>query len=110
MYAPDVEVTDRNGRWHGVQEWSNHEREAIVLGVRAQLVDLVASADITVIEIDFANPDWASDHCPPRSTFVHRLADGRSQRLDIHYVLTRPAWKEAAHVHRCGGARRAQRS
>ncbi|HEY1514173.1 MAG TPA: sigma-70 family RNA polymerase sigma factor [Gaiellaceae bacterium] len=85
-YAPDVQVTDRNGSWHGVGDWSSHEREAIVLGVRAHIVDLVASRDITVIEIDFTNPDWASDHCPPRSTFVHRLAEGRSRRLDIHYV------------------------
>jgi RNA polymerase sigma factor (sigma-70 family) len=85
-YSPDIEVTDRNGRWQGVREWSDHERKAIVLGVRARIVDLVASRDITVIEIDFTNPDWASDHCPPRSTFVHRLAGGRSRRLDIHYV------------------------
>lgn len=86
MYAPDVEVTDRMGRWQGIREWSDHEREAIMLGVRAQIVGIVASAEITVIEIDFANPVWASDHCPARSTFVHRLADGRSKRLDIHYV------------------------
>lgn len=85
-YAPDVEVTDRNGRWQGIREWSSHEREAIVLGVRARILGLVASRDITVIEVDFTNPDWASDHCPPRSTFVHRLAGGRSQRVDIHYV------------------------
>ena len=57
-----------------------------MLGVRARIVGLVASRDITVIEIDFTNPDWASDHCPPRSTFVHRLAGGRSRRVDIHYV------------------------
>src|SRR2546427_9685440 len=82
-YAPDVEVTDRHGRWQGVREWSDHERAAIVLGVRARIVGLIASRDITVIEIDFTNPDWASDHCPPRSTFVHRLAGGRSRRLDI---------------------------
>lgn len=85
-YTPDVEVTDRNGRWHGVQEWSDHERKAIVLGVRARIAGLVASRDITVIEIDFTNPASAAAHCPPRSTFVHRLADGRSRRLDIHYV------------------------
>ena len=42
--------------------------------------------DITVLEIDFLNPDSAADHCPPRSTFVHRLSSGRSRRLDIHYV------------------------
>ncbi len=85
-YASDVAVADRNGRWHGVRAWSDHERQAISLGVQARIVGLVASRDITVIEIDFMNPDWASDHCPPRSTFVHRLADGRSRRLDIHYV------------------------
>lgn len=85
-YAPDVVVTDRNGHWRGLREWSAHEREAILLGVRARIVGLVASRNVTVIEIDFTNPDWAADHCPPRSTFVHRLANGRSHRLDIHYV------------------------
>lgn len=85
-YAPEVEVTDRVGRWRGVEEWSAHEREAIDIGVRANIVGLVASRDVTVLDIDFTNPDWADDHCPPRSTFVHRLAAGRSRRLDIHYV------------------------
>jgi hypothetical protein len=46
----------------------------------------LASRDVTVVEIDFANPANSPDHCPPHSTFVHRLAGGRSQRLDIHYV------------------------
>ena len=85
-YAPDVEVTDRGGRWRGVKEWSAHEREAIEIGVRANIVGLVASRDFTVLDIDFANPAWAHDHCPPRSTFVHRLTAGRSRRLSIHYV------------------------
>ncbi len=85
-YAPDVEVTDRVGRWRGLEEWSAHEREAIEIGVRANIVGLVASRDITVLDIDFANPTWADGHCPPRSTFVHHLSGGRSQRLDIHYV------------------------
>ena len=85
-YAPDVEVTDRVGRWRGLEEWSAHEREAIDIGVRADIVGLVASQDVTVLDIDFTNPDWADDHCPPRSTFVHRLTAGRSQRLDIYYV------------------------
>jgi len=85
-YAPDVDVTDRNGRWRPLREWSAHEREAILLGVHARIVGRVASRDVTVLEIDFTNPDWAAEHCPPRSTFVHRLADGRSRRLDIHYV------------------------
>lgn len=85
-YAPDVEVTDRAGRWRGVSEWSAHEREAIEVGVRAHIVGLAASRDFTVLDIDFTNPAWADDHCPPRSTFVHHLAEGRSRRLDIHYV------------------------
>jgi RNA polymerase sigma factor (sigma-70 family) len=85
-YAPDVEVSDRIGRWRGLPEWSSHEREAIEVGVRATIIGLVASHDVTVIEIDFTNPTWADDHCPPRSTFVHHLAAGRTQRLDIHYV------------------------
>jgi hypothetical protein len=85
-YAPDVEVTDGIGTWRGLAAWSAHEREAITLGVRATIVGVVAGAGVTVLEIDFRNPASAADHCPPRSTFVHRLVDGRSRRLDIHYV------------------------
>jgi RNA polymerase sigma-70 factor (ECF subfamily) len=85
-YAPDIQVTDQVGRWQGIDDWSAHEREAIGLGVRARIVGLVAGRDLTILELDFANPAWASDHCPPRSTFVHRLSSGRSRRLDIHYV------------------------
>ena len=85
-YTREVEVTDRVGQWHGIDEWSAHEREAIELGVRARIVGLVASQDFTVLDIDFANPAWADDHCPPRSTFVHHLAAGRTRRLEIHYV------------------------
>jgi RNA polymerase sigma-70 factor (ECF subfamily) len=85
-YAPDVDVSDSVGCWHGIEEWSEHEREAITLGVRAQIVGLVASSDLTILEIDFVNPAWANDHCPPRSTFIHQLAGGRSRRLSIHYV------------------------
>lgn len=85
-YAADVAVSDTIGRWRGINAWSAHEREAIVLGVRAKIVGVWASSDLTILEIDFINPAWAADHCPPRSTFVHHLAEGRSQRLDIHYV------------------------
>jgi RNA polymerase sigma-70 factor (ECF subfamily) len=85
-YVPDVEVSDRVGRWNGVKAWSAHEREAIEIGVRANIVGLVASRDFTVLDIDFTNPAWADDHCPPHSTFVHHLAEGRSRRLEIHYV------------------------
>jgi RNA polymerase sigma-70 factor (ECF subfamily) len=85
-FAPGVSVTDGTGTWRGLVEWSAHEREAIDLGVRADIVGLVAGADVTVLEIDFTNRECASDHCPPRSTFVHRLSGGRSERLDIYYV------------------------
>jgi hypothetical protein len=85
-YAADVEVRDTVARWSGIDAWSAHEREAIELGVRAHIISIWASSDLTILEIDFTNPAWAPDHCPPRSTFVHHLADGRSKRLDIHYV------------------------
>jgi RNA polymerase sigma-70 factor (ECF subfamily) len=87
-FSPDVAVTDQVGRWLGIEDWSAHEREAIELGVTARIVGVAVSAKITVLEIDFTNPAWASDHCPPRSTFVHRLSGGRSQQLDITYVGT----------------------
>jgi hypothetical protein len=53
--------------------------------VRAEIVGLAASRDLTVLEIDFTNPPWAPDHCPASSTFVHRLDHGRSARVDIYY-------------------------
>jgi RNA polymerase sigma factor (sigma-70 family) len=87
LFLPEVDVSDRSGRWVGLRDWSAHEREAIALGVRATIVDLVASSDVTVIEIDFTNPPGAARHCPPQATFVHQLDQGRSRRLRIHYPV-----------------------
>jgi RNA polymerase sigma-70 factor (ECF subfamily) len=85
LFAPNVDVCDAVGHWVGVHNWSAHEHEAIGLGVRATLLGVLASDDITVLEIDFANPEQWPDHCPPHATFIHRLHDGRSTRLRIHY-------------------------
>ena len=90
LFVPAVDVGDRNGRWVGVDTWSAHEREAIALGVRAQIVGLLAAAEVTILEIDFTNPPAAPDHCPPQATFVHRLDRGRSRHLRIHYPVERP--------------------
>ena len=87
LFADDVDVRDRSGHWSGVETWSAHEREAIAAGVRATVVDVLAGNDVTVVEIDFTNPAEWPDHCPPQATFVHRLDDGRSRRLRIHYPL-----------------------
>lgn len=96
LFVPAVDVGDRNGRWIGIDTWSAHEREAIALGVRAQIVGLLAAADVTVLEIDFTNPFAAPDHCPPQATFVHRLDRGRSRHLRIHYPVERPPSKSFA--------------
>ena len=85
LFAPDVDVRDPAGRWYGVEAWSAEERGAITLGVRATITGVLASSDITVLEIDFANPPAWPDHCPPQATFVHRLSQGRSRQLRIHY-------------------------
>jgi RNA polymerase sigma-70 factor (ECF subfamily) len=85
LFAPDVEVRDPAGQWHGIGAWSAEERAAISAGVRATIIDVVASRDITIIEVDFRNPAEWPDHCPPHATFVHRLAHGRSRQLRIHY-------------------------
>ena len=55
-YAAGVEVRDTAGRWSGIDAWSAHEREAIVLGVEARVVGVWASSDLTILEIDFTNP------------------------------------------------------
>jgi RNA polymerase sigma factor (sigma-70 family) len=98
LFVPAVDVSDRNGRWVGVDTWSAHEREAIALGVRAQIVGLLAAADVTVLEIDFTNPPATPGHCPPQATFVHRLDRSRSRHLRIHYPVERPASKPFAEV------------
>jgi RNA polymerase sigma-70 factor, ECF subfamily len=85
LFTPDVKVSDTVGHWVGVDDWSAHEREAIELGVRAKIQGVLASGDVTVVEIDFVNPGEWPDHCPPHATFVHRLQDGRSTQLRIHY-------------------------
>jgi hypothetical protein len=81
----NVDVRDSVGHWHGIEAWAGEEREAISVGVRATIVDLLASRDITVLEIDFSNPPEWPDHCPPHATFVHRLNNGQSEKLLIHY-------------------------
>jgi RNA polymerase sigma-70 factor (ECF subfamily) len=88
LFRSDVDVGDRTGHWVGVEDWAAHERGAIALGVRATIVGLLASTDVTVLEIDFANPPAAPHHCPPHATFIHRLHEGRSRQLRIHYTAT----------------------
>lgn len=73
------------------EEWSAEEREAISVGVRARIVGVLASREITVLEIDFSNPADCPDHCPRHATFVHRLNDRRSHQLRIHYPGEHPA-------------------
>ena len=66
------------------------EREAITVGVRATIMDVLASGDITILEIDFRNPAEWPGHCPPHATFVHRLSAGRTRQLQIHYPAGQP--------------------
>jgi len=90
FFAPDVDVRDPAGHWRGVTAWSAEEREAITVGVRAKIMDVLASGDITIVEIDFSNPAEWPGHCPPQATFIHRLSDGRSRQLRFHYPAEHP--------------------
>jgi RNA polymerase sigma-70 factor (ECF subfamily) len=85
LFAPDVDVRDPAGQWHGISAWAAEERSAISVGVRAAILGVLASREFTVVEIGFRNPAEWPDHCPPHATFVHRLAGGRSRQLRIHY-------------------------
>ena len=53
-------------------------------------MNVLASSDITVLEIDFCNPAEWPGHCPPQATFIHRLSDGRTRQLQIHYPAEYP--------------------
>ncbi|HWC40423.1 MAG TPA: sigma-70 family RNA polymerase sigma factor [Actinomycetota bacterium] len=85
LFAPDVDVRDPSGHWSGIDAWSAEERDAITVGVHACIVGVLASSELTVLEIDFTIPATWPDHCPPQATFVHRLRKGRSRQLRIHY-------------------------
>jgi hypothetical protein len=61
------------------------ERSAIELGVTARVLGVLATNDITVLELDFRTPE-APNHCPPFGTFVHRLTQQRAHHLVIHYT------------------------
>ena len=90
---------DPAGHWCGIRDWSAEERDAISVGVGARIVGVLASHDITVLEIDFSNPAEWPDHCPPHATFVHQLSDRRSRQLRIHYpasTQTSSAWPSTA--------------
>lgn len=89
LFTADVDVRDTAGHWHGIEQWSAEEREAIARGVRAVVVGVLAASDITVLEVDFRNPAEAPSHCPAQATFVHQLDSGRSARLTIHYPSER---------------------
>jgi RNA polymerase sigma-70 factor (ECF subfamily) len=86
LFDDDVQVSEWGIIWTGIRDWVALERPAIELGVRAAVVGVLAARDLTVLEIDFANPPEAPGHCPAHSTFVHRLHHGRTKRLAIHYT------------------------
>ena len=73
MFDPGVTVREMGVLSLGVDAWVSQERPAIELGVHAKVVGIAVAADLTVLDIDFANPPEAPDHCPAQATFVHRL-------------------------------------
>ena len=85
-------VSDAELRVGGTED-IERGREAIVgwlhsddVRIPARLLDVVASCDITVAEISFANPDELPEHCPPVSTHVY-LHDGAGVRaMRLHYA------------------------
>lgn len=86
LFHDDVLIEEWGVTTRGIDDWVALERPAIELGVTAQVVDVVASYDVTIVEIDFLNPPETPDHCPPHGTFVHRLTEQRTSRLAIHYT------------------------
>ena len=91
LFTSQVHISECGATWSGIDNWVAAERPAIELGVRASVVGVTASADLTVLEIDFANPSEAPDHCPPHTTFVHRLDRGRTKHLAIHHLQRKPS-------------------
>jgi transposase len=81
LYRDDVTVQDGSACWRGIRDWSAEERTAIDLGVRAQVIGLAATTDLTVLEIELPQPflgGWplsAVDHLrapSPRRTLSQR--------------------------------------
>ena len=53
---PTSRSATRPGIGTGFGAWSAEERAAISVGVRATIIDVLASRDITILEVDFSQP------------------------------------------------------
>ena len=51
--------------------------------------NVVASKDVTVVEVDVENPSYDPLHCPPATIFVYFYRGGRVHLLRQYYA-TRP--------------------
>ena len=55
-------------------------------GMKMHPTNVVASKDITVVEVDFENPSYDPLHCPPATTFVYFYRGGRVHLLRQYYA------------------------
>lgn len=81
-WHPDVETTWADGRrTHGIGPLVEVMDAGQAAGVRQRLVDVVASRDIAIWDIDVLNPAADPAHCPPRTSWLLFLDGGRVRRF-----------------------------
>lgn len=71
--------------WRGATRIVGSLEQDVQAGVTMQLMRVVASADMSVVEAAFRNPHDDPHHCPPLTTQVYRHRGDGVHSLHLHY-------------------------
>jgi RNA polymerase sigma-70 factor (ECF subfamily) len=91
MFAPDAEISAAGLVVHGRDRIRAACEQDLDDGVATDLVEVVDSAGITIIECRFVNPATDPCHCPPAVTQVLLHAGADHVRHSLGYFHRRPA-------------------
>jgi RNA polymerase sigma-70 factor (ECF subfamily) len=85
--TPDARLTATgNGKiYRGAERIVRSLEEDVEAGVQLQLLRIVASADLSVVEAAFRNPADDPYHCPPLTAQVFRHRGDDIEAIHLHY-------------------------
>jgi sigma-70-like protein len=85
MWLPEAELVVagavRGGRDFAVQGMDGDLAD----GVRQQLSNVVAGADLLIWETELLSPAGDPEHCPPGAVWLHELRGGRVRRMTLFH-------------------------
>lgn len=97
-WSPDLEIAGPNGqRGRGLDILIGVMEGDLGAGVRQRVVDVVASRDVTILEVELLSPRENPNHCPPSAVWLQQLHGGRVERLRLfHPNAATPAARVSA--------------